>query len=155
MERKYLPVSIDITEASILVLGGDAHAFNKIQILHRFGAVVDVVSRRVDERIIALGINCKIKPYEASDLDGYLLVYSCLNQHETDLQVLADATARGILCNIHDRPALCRFISPAVYQYQNMTVAVASNGLNVHHSIRLRDHLATYLNKHIQKIIAL
>jgi precorrin-2 dehydrogenase / sirohydrochlorin ferrochelatase len=155
MERKYLPVSIDITGARILVLGGDEQAFKKIQILRRFGATVEVVSRRIEDSIIKLGIPCKLKQYDASDLDGCLLVYSCLNNEESDLQVLADAAARGILCNIHDQPELCRFISPAVYQYHNMTVAVASNGLNVHNSIRLRDHLATYLNEHIQKIIEL
>ncbi|MBN2805277.1 MAG: bifunctional precorrin-2 dehydrogenase/sirohydrochlorin ferrochelatase [Prolixibacteraceae bacterium] len=155
MERNYLPVSIDITGARILVLGGDEQAFKKIQILRRFGAAVEVVSRRIEDSILKLEIPYKLKQYESIDLDGCLLVYSCLNNHETDLQVLADATARGILCNIHDRPELCRFISPAVYQNRNMTVAVASNGLNVHNSIQLRDHLATYLNEHIQKIIDL
>lgn len=155
MERKYLPISIDITHSRILVLGGDEQAYKKILILQRFGAAVEVVSRSIDQRISQLRIPCRQKNYEAADLDGFLLVYSCLNHRDTDLKVLNDAAERGILCNIHDQPSLCRFISPAVYQHMNMSVAVSSNGTHVTNSIRLRDHLATYLNRHIQTIIDL
>ena len=153
--KKYLPISIDITDQKVLVLGGDKSAWNKIKILHRFGVEVDVVSRKVIDPVKELGVKYTIKNYEPSDLEGYLMVYSCLNNEQIDRQVVADAKAKGILVNVHDKPALCQFISPAVYQYENMTVAVASNGQNVYHSIKLRNHLRDYLTANIKKIIDL
>lgn len=155
MEKKYLPISVDITQAKILVLGGDQSAQNKVKILQRFNADVEIVTRKIIDTLKDSGIKYRLKNYEASDLDGYFMVYSCLNNEELDKQIVSDAKAKGILVNIHDKPAICQFISPAVYQHENMTVAVSSNGKNVFNSIRLRDHLREYLNKNIQKIIKL
>ncbi len=155
MTRKYLPISIDISRQKILVLGGDQSAASKISILQRFGAEVEVISRKIIPEIKALGVPYKLKDYEASDLDGFLMVYSCFNNHELDKRVVSDAKARGVLVNIHDKPEFCQFISPAVHQYKNMTVAVASNGQNVHNSIKLRNHLQAYLSETIENIIEL
>lgn len=155
MKKKYLPVSIDITNQKILVLGGDTAAFNKVKILLRSLAEVEVVARKVVPEITALKIPVKIKSYEPSDLDGYLMVYSCLNDEILDRQVVADARKKGILVNIHDKPALCQFISPAIFRWKHMTVSVASDGQNVYQSIRLRNHLQNYLSKKIEKIIEL
>ena len=155
MNRKFLPVSIDITNEKILVLGGDQNALKKILILLRFGALVDVVSRKVNEEIKLLGVKHQIKHYEPSDLEGYLMVYSCLNNVAIDRQIQLDAKTYGTLVNIHDKPQYCQFISPAIFQHRYLTVAVASNGQNVYNSIKLRDHLSSYLNENIQKIIDL
>jgi siroheme synthase-like protein len=121
MTRKYLPISIDITNEKILVLGGDKSAASKISILQGFGAEVEVVSRKIITELKALSVEVKLKNYEANDLNGYLMVYSCLNNHELDKQI----------------------------------VAVASSGQNVHNSIKLRDHLQTYLKETIEKIITI
>ena len=153
--KYYLPISIDITNEKILVLGGDTAAWKKIKILQRFGAKVNVVSRKVIDPIKKLGITYTLKNYEPSDLEGYLMVYSCLNDNHLNTLVVKDAKAKGILVNIHDKPSLCQFISPAIYQNKNMSVAVASNGHNVYNSIKLRDHLKDYLTENIQNIIDL
>lgn len=155
MSRKFLPISVDITDQKILVLGGDERALKKIKILQRFGANVEVLSRKFIPEILQLGIPTFQKSYEPSDLEGYLMVYSCLNNDELDVQVLQDASHTGLLVNIHDKPHLCQFISPAVYQHKNMTVAVASNGENVFNSIKLRDYIKHHLNEKIQNIIDL
>lgn len=153
MKKKYLPISIDITDEKILVLGGGKDAVSKISILQRFGANIEVIARSVCDEIQKLGVNYTLKNYEAADLNPYLMVYSCIDDAAIDRQIVADAKERGVLLNIHDKPALCQFISPAVYQKENITVAVSSNGENVFHSIKLRNHLRDYLNKNIHKII--
>lgn len=155
MNRKFLPISIDITDQKILVLGGDESALKKIQILQRFDAKIEVLSRKFIPEILQLDLPTHQKNYTPSDLEGYLMVYSCLNNDELDRQVVNDAKQAGVLVNIHDKPALCQFISPAVYQHEKMTVAVASNGENVFSSIKLRNYLQQHLNDNIQNIIDL
>ncbi|MFV0375798.1 MAG: bifunctional precorrin-2 dehydrogenase/sirohydrochlorin ferrochelatase [Mangrovibacterium sp.] len=153
MERNYLPISLDITNQKILIIGGGQSAYKKALILKRFNADVEFVALAVCDEISSSGWPFRQKAYEPADLNGYLLVYSCSNNPMLDEQIRTDAAAQRVLCNIHDKPGLCQYVSPAVYQYKNMTVAVASNGIDVFKSIKLRNHLRDYLDQHIEEIL--
>jgi precorrin-2 dehydrogenase/sirohydrochlorin ferrochelatase len=79
------------------------------------------------------------------------MLYSCTNNSELDVQILADGKEMGVLVNIHDKPELCQFVSPAIYKNKNITVAVASNAENVFESIRLRNSIETFLTEKYYK----
>jgi len=153
MTRKYLPISLDITNQKILIIGAGQSAYKKALILKRFDADVEFVALEICDEIREAGWPVKQKAYEADDLDGYIMVYSCSNNQKLDCQIRRDAKAKRVLCNIHDKPKMCQYVSPAVYQYKNMTVAVASNGVDVYKSIKLRNHLKEYLDQHIEEIL--
>jgi siroheme synthase-like protein len=141
----YLPISIDISEQKILIIGGGQSALKKIRILQRFGAQLEVVAENILDEIISTGIPYYQKSYEKSDLKGYLMLYSCTNNEALDLQIVADAKEAGVLVNIHDNPSLCQFVSPAIYKKGNISVAVSSNAEDVYESIRLRNLIQDYL----------
>ena len=152
MKRKYLPISIDISDRKILIIGGGQSALKKIRILQRSGALLEVVAENVIDEVVATGVVYFQKSYEKSDLRGYLMLYSCTNNVELDRQIAADGREAGVLVNIHDNPALCQFVSPAIYQDGNITVAVGSNAENVQEAIRIRNEIQKFLeNKKIQK----
>ena len=152
MKRKYLPISINISDRKILIIGGGQSALKKIRILQRSGALLEVVAENVIDEVIATGVVCYQKSYEKSDLRGYLMLYSCTNNVDLDRQIAADGREAGVLVNIHDNPALCQFVSPAIYQDGNITVAVGSNAENVQEAIRIRNQIQEFLeNKKIQK----
>jgi len=73
------------------------------------------------------------------------MLYSCTNNEILDRQIANDAKELGVLVNIHDNPSLCQFVSPAIYQDGNISVAVSSNAENVYESIRLRNEIKEYL----------
>lgn len=141
----YLPISIDISDQKILIIGGGQSALKKIKILQRFDAQLEVVAESILDEIISLGIPCYRKTYEKSDLKGYLMLYSCTNNETLDVQIVKDAKEAGVLVNIHDKPSLCQFVSPAIYKDGNMSVAVSSNAQDVYESIRLRNLIQDYL----------
>ena len=145
MKRKYLPISIDISDRKILIIGGGQSALKKIRILQRSGALLEVVAENVIDEVIATGVVCYQKSYEKSDLRGYLMLYSCTNNVDLDRQIAADGREAGVLVNIHDNPALCQFVSPAIYQDGNITVAVGSNAENVQEAIRIRNQIQEFL----------
>jgi len=147
MAKNYLPISIDITDQKILIIGGGQSALKKIRILQRFEANLEVVAENIIDEILAIGIPCYKKRYEKSDLMGYLILYSCTNDEVLDTQILKDGKEAGVLVNIHDNPALCQFVSPAIYKNENITVAVSSNAQDVYESIRLRNLVQEYLEK--------
>lgn len=145
MERKFLPISIDISTSKILIIGGGQSALKKIRILQRSGAHLEVIAENIIDEIYETGVVCYRKSYEKSDLNGYLMLYSCTNNESLDRQIAQDGREAGVLVNIHDNPALCQFVSPAIYQDGNISVAVSSNAENVHEAIRLRNLIQEYL----------
>lgn len=145
MSKNYLPISIDISDQKILIIGGGQSALKKIRILQRFGAELEVVAENIIAEILSIGITCYQKRYEKSDLKGYLMLYSCTNNVGLDRQIALDGREAGVLVNIHDNPALCQFVSPAIYQDGNITVAVSSNAQDVFESIRIRNLIQGFL----------
>lgn len=145
MSRIFLPISIDITDTKILIIGGGQSALKKIKILQRSGAELEVVAEKIIDEVYATGVDCRLKRYEKSDLKGYLLLYSCTNDDDLDRQIVQDGKEAGVLVNIHDKPALCQFVSPAIYQDRNITVAVGSNAQDVFESIRIRNLIQEFL----------
>jgi precorrin-2 dehydrogenase/sirohydrochlorin ferrochelatase len=145
MKRNFLPISIDISDQKILVIGGGQSALKKIRILQRLGANIEIVAENIIDEVYASGVICSKKKYEKRDLEGFLLLYSCTNNEILDRQIAWDGKEAGVLVNIHDNPALCQFVSPAIYQDGNMSVAVSSNAENVQEAIRLRNQIQEYL----------
>ena len=127
MERNFLPISIDISSIKILIIGGGQSALKKIRILQRSGANVEVVAENIIDEVYETGVTCFRKCYERSDLNSYLMLYSCTNNETLDRQIAEDGKSAGVLVNIHDNPALCQFVSPAIYRDGNISVAVSSN----------------------------
>ena len=145
MKKNFLPISIDISTAKILIIGGGQSALKKIRILQRSGINPEVLAENILEDIRVLGIICHQKTYEKSDLKGYLMLYSCTNNEITDRQIVTDAKDAGVLVNIHDNPSLCQFVSPAIYRIGNISVAVSSNAENVQESIRIRNLIQEFI----------
>ena len=153
MKKNFLPISIDISDRKILIIGGGQSALKKIRILQRFGANIEVIAENIIDDVRNSGIVCIQKSYEKSDLKGYLMLYSCTNNELLDKQIAIDGRAAGVLVNIHDNPALCQFVSPAIYHDGNITVAVASNATDVYQAIRLRNLIQEFLeNQKTQSI---
>jgi precorrin-2 dehydrogenase / sirohydrochlorin ferrochelatase len=145
MERNFLPISIDISNGKILIIGGGQSALKKIRILQRSGANLEVVAENIIDEVYASGVICHSKKYESRDLEGYLMLYSCTNNETLDKQIAQDGREAGVLVNIHDNPELCQFVSPAIYRDGNISVAVSSNAENVYEAIRLRNLIQEYL----------
>jgi len=152
MKRKFLPISIDISDRKILIIGGGQCALKKIRILQRSGAQLEVVAENIIDEVYATGVVCFRKKYEKSDLKGYLMLYSCTNNEALEQQIVQDGREAGVLVNIHDKPALCQFVSPAIYQDGNISVAVGSNAENVQEAIRIRNRIQKFLENQKQQI---
>jgi siroheme synthase-like protein len=139
MKKNYLPIAINIADQKILLIGGGIDAYKKLQILQRYGADVEVLASEVCDEIKKTGINFITSEYHKKYLKNYLMVYSCLDDDHMDQQIVKDCNEARVLVNIHDKPDLCQFVSPAIYRKGKISVAVSSNGENVYESIRIRN----------------
>ncbi len=150
-QRVYLPVALNISHKKILLVGGGKVALEKITSLKRYTKHIFIVSEKADKEVREAGYPIQYKSYEASDLEGFFLVYACTNEQQKNEEIRSDCHARHILVNVVDNPSRCDFVSPAIYKYDQMSVAVSSNGQNVKRSIQwrnaIRDHFKEQLHK--------
>jgi len=141
----FLPISVKITNKKIVIIGGGRIASHKISFLEQFTKNISVVALEVCETIKEKGYSFKEKLYEKSDLQGAFLVYACTNIRNLNQQIKLDAETLGILTNVVDNPGLCDFVSPAIYKRGHITVAVGSNGQEVHRAIAVRNQIRQHL----------
>ncbi len=146
MEMKYLPLSLNITDKKILIIGGGNVAAKKINILEQFTSEISVVALKICKEIKAGNIACREKEYHKSDLADYHIIYACTNIERLNRRIKKDCEDMGKLINVVDNPDLSDFVSPAILKKDHITVAVGSNAQNVLRSIELRNKIRDFLN---------
>jgi siroheme synthase-like protein len=137
----FLPVSINITDKKILIIGGGKVGYHKAAILSRFTDKVTVISPGFHEAFASLPFELVEKRYERRDLTGAFLVYVCTEDEELNARVKKDSEELGILASVCDNPVSCDFISPAIYKEGDVTISVSSNARDVRRSINIRDQV--------------
>ncbi|NJK98233.1 MAG: bifunctional precorrin-2 dehydrogenase/sirohydrochlorin ferrochelatase [Bacteroidales bacterium] len=136
-----MPLAIDVKGKKVLLIGGGRIAWHKIESLSQYADNIQVIATEVSDQIKEAGIPFTEKAYDPSDLPGSTLVYACTNIPELNHRVLNDAHQLGILVNVVDNPALCDFVSPAIYRKSYISVAVSSNAQDVYEAIRYRNRI--------------
>jgi precorrin-2 dehydrogenase/sirohydrochlorin ferrochelatase len=144
-QRKYLPVSLDITDSNILIIGGGKIAEQKLATLSMFTNKITILALEISSSIQLTYFKQIVKEYQPHDLNQYSIVYACTNNRMLNAQIKSDAAKRSLLVNVVDDPELCDFISPAIFKQDYMTVAVNSNGVNVKKTIAWRDKIKKLL----------
>lgn len=150
-DLQFLPVSLNVTNKKILLVGGGKVATHKGSIMARIVTNVTVISPHFTEEIRQLPFTFITKEYEKTDLPGFFLIYVCTGDHELNSRIKADAEELGILTSVCDAPMLCDFVSPAIHQEGHITISVGSNAQNVYQSVAIRNHISQLIADGILK----
>ncbi len=144
----FLPISIDIENEQILIIGGGKVGLHKVEGLERFTQNIKIISREVSDEIrTRKWLTIVEKEYEPSDLEGHLIVYAATNDQVLNSQIRKDSREYRCFLNVVDKPSNCDFISPAIFKHNNMSVAVSSNGENVYASIQWRNAIQNLVER--------
>jgi precorrin-2 dehydrogenase/sirohydrochlorin ferrochelatase len=114
----------------VLIVGGGEIAGRKVQDLLAAKARVTLVAPRVCAEIEDLADRIQLyrRPYQAGDIGNAFVVIAATDDEELNAAVSRDCTARNVLVNVVDRPALCTFTVPATVHRGDLTIAIATNG---------------------------
>ncbi len=146
-----LPVSVNIQDRPVLVIGGGSVALRKIRRLIRFGARVVVVSPELLpplSRLAASGrILWKRSVYRGPEFKSVrpVLAFACTDSPETNRRVVRDAATSGTWINSVDSPDESSIHIPATARIGGVTLAIFSGGL--------APVFVTYLRKRIEQVL--
>ena len=123
------PVSLNLTQKPVLVVGGGPVAARKATSLVRAQAQVTVVApEAVAEIADDPDIRWQRRPYRRGEAASYRLVITATDDPAVNAQVHHDAEAANVFVNAADDPANCTFTLPAVIRRGDLQIAVSTNG---------------------------
>jgi precorrin-2 dehydrogenase / sirohydrochlorin ferrochelatase len=139
VDEPLYPVGLRLAGQPCLVVGGGLVAVSKVEGLLEALAVVTVVAPSVDPALEALAgadrdtnrdtsVSLRRRAYQPSDLDGQRLVIAATDDPDVNHGVAGDAEARGMLVNVADDPAWCRFVLPSRVRRGPLLVTFSTGG---------------------------
>jgi uroporphyrin-III C-methyltransferase/precorrin-2 dehydrogenase/sirohydrochlorin ferrochelatase len=129
---RYYPVFLDLAGQTCIVLGDGKFAVEKAAALREAGANVRVIPAR---------------NYGPGCLAGARLVVDASEDEEVNRLSWQEAEAAGILINVVDRPAQCRFIAPAIVNRDPLLVAISTSGESPFLASMLRARIERWLGR--------
>ena len=141
------PAFLKLSNRRVLVVGGGAIAAQKIPGLLEAGALVHVISPKLNPAVTELvrtgQIDWSPKPFEPDDLLNAFLVIAATSLRELNAQVYREADDRNILCNAVDDIENCHFYYGSIVQRGDLQIAISTNGKSPALAQRLRKELET------------
>ena len=146
-----LPLVMDGSQISALVVGGGVVATRKILALLDGGATVRVRAPRVSDELTrrAAGdehLLIERQGYDAAAIADATLVVAATDDRSLNVRIAADARRAHRLVLVAGEPGAGNCAMPAVHRSGDLVVAVASGGVP-RASARVRDALARRLDK--------
>lgn len=129
---RYYPVFLDLGGQQCVVIGDGKFAAEKRAALEEAGAQVRVIPNR---------------DYRPGDLAGARLVVDASEDEEINRVSWEEAEAAGILINVVDRPARCRFIAPSIVRRDPLLVAISTSGESPFLASALRARIERWLGR--------
>jgi precorrin-2 dehydrogenase/sirohydrochlorin ferrochelatase len=125
-----LPLSLDLTQLRLALIGNGATAARRLAWLDEAGATTVSVFAAAPSPELSLTAGARLTPHWPSDteLDGIQLAF-IVDPPEPQRTALAAATrAAGAIVHVEDVPALSDVHAPAVLRRGDLTIAISTNG---------------------------
>ena len=129
LNKRYLPVMLDITDKKILIIGAGRACLEKLRSLSQTGVRADVISLKFEPEFLEKSwLNLIQKKYTSGDLKGYDIVYSGVNDPEVEREIREEAKTENILINFVDNVEFSDFISPSLIQKKFFSIFISTFG---------------------------
>lgn len=127
-----LPVALNLAGKSTLVVGGGNVAARKVLSLLECGARVTLISPALNADLEDLRARLKYfeRPWQSGDasLDDFALIFACTDDRETNAQIVREARAANIWCNLADDAASSDFHGAAAVRRGEICIGITSSG---------------------------
>ena len=134
MANKFFPVSIDLNNKNILVIGAGKIALRKVETLMSYNCNILVITKDIlEEKFLELEKNNKIKilknqEFEEKFLENFFLVIAATDNEVLNKNISQLCMSKNILVNnITSKDDMSvRFVS--IYEKDDIQIAISANG---------------------------
>ncbi|WP_329742364.1 siroheme synthase CysG [Dyella sp. A6] len=144
------PLFADLTDRTVLVVGGGMVAERKTAALLDAGARVSVGAPTLTDTLGEWAVQGRITHlpgrYQRNWQKGSWMVIAATGDRPLNMRIAAEATARRRLVNVVDDPALSTFQVPAVIDRSPLQVAISTAGVAPALARRLRERIEGLLD---------
>ncbi len=147
MSSNFYPLSLDLKNQPVLVVGAGKIAARKIPELLQCGAKITVISPEHSEALqhLASALDIRPKAYVSGDENGYYLVFACTDSEALNESIALSCLGKKILCNTAHSAEKSSFHVPGVIRKGEVTVAISSGGAAPGLTRYLKSKLSAYL----------
>lgn len=145
----YLPIAIDLDRGAVLILGDGPDVLTKIKRMSPYEPQIKVITENPSAELLATGVEVIDAPFREEFLFGAIILYDFTEQNNEHIWNVA--RGHGVLVNVHDQPADCDFVTPAIFRKDHMSVAVSSNAREVRKSIAWRNKIRDWFTAEEEK----
>jgi uroporphyrin-III C-methyltransferase/precorrin-2 dehydrogenase/sirohydrochlorin ferrochelatase len=128
----YLPVFLDVSGKTVLVVGGGTAAARKAELALRAGAHVRVLAAELSGDFREIRGHGRLShisdTLEAAHLEGCCVAYGAAEDDDLDTRLHDLAKQVGILVNVPDKPEFCDFITPSIVDRSPLVIAISTAG---------------------------
>jgi precorrin-2 dehydrogenase/sirohydrochlorin ferrochelatase len=122
------PLVADLRGRRVVVIGAGRVGVDKAATLLECGALVTLISDQILAPLPEGLEQVLVRPYEAGDLAGALLVVAATANPTANDAIVREATERGVLVNVVDDLARSNFYFTANYRDGDVLVSVSTAG---------------------------
>ena len=134
MANKFFPVSIDLNNKNVLVIGAGKIALRKIETLLNYNCNINVITKEIlEEKFLELEKNNKIKifknqEFEEKFLENIFLVITTTDNEILNKEISQLCMSKNILVNnVTSKDDMnVRFMS--IYEKDDIQIAISANG---------------------------
>lgn len=134
MANKFFPVSIDLNNKNVLVIGAGKIALRKIETLLNYNCNINVITKEIlEEKFLELEKNNKIKifknqEFEEKFLENIFLVITATDNEILNKEISQLCMSKNILVNnVTSKDDMnVRFMS--IYEKDEIQIAISANG---------------------------
>lgn len=143
--NNYYPIHINLTGKKVVVIGGGLVAERKVTGMLDTGAVVEIVSPDITEKLSEIieaydSISWKKKHFSENDLAEAFLIFAATNNRNLNLAI-KNSSNPSQLVNLADEHLASSFIVPSIVKRGKLTISVSTSGSSPILTKKIRQHL--------------
>jgi uroporphyrin-III C-methyltransferase/precorrin-2 dehydrogenase/sirohydrochlorin ferrochelatase len=123
---KTLPVLL--CDPKVLLVGGGKVALQKAKVLKSNNIDFQIITTSIDDELKSLGVNYKIKKLKMHDIKSFNFVIDATGDKKVNTILKNSKRRKFFLLNSVDFPEECDFYFSSLLQYNNLKIAISSDG---------------------------
>ena len=139
------PMFFDLTDRSILIVGGGTIATRRAEVLSNFGCRIEVVATQFSPRMKELAENSDLilseRAFDPKDIAEQFFVLAATDDSALNRKINELCEYEHIFCNTADNKTTCDFYFPSVIMKNEIVLGLAGNGADHAATKKLADKL--------------